>query len=562
MDICPNKFDETINDIFSYVDDFDEIYTELQKRMSEYKLSKFRELTSLTCLKNDLTDQMSNFFSENQTVDGMLEVGYPGRFVKSFKKILNLKGPIDTLYVKDSSKINDIIESESLLGYKRYILDYSLEKKPKITSKYELITCFVGLHHFKDPEEFVKMISESLKDNGKFILIDHDIIDEKTLKMANMAHTIFNVTKNVSLEDEKSEIRNFKSIDEWAKILSKYNLEIQPQRFVRENDPSKNTMVCFIKKQGKTEYLYDYRTYMTTIEWRNVDMALEFANFLKKGHSINNYPYVSQLYQFWKIYYHSLRLAYRSSSFSFFSEFNIMNLFILLTTSIELLYKKLFSSILFLKLSNDSNKTEFQQYVSNLYLDYANFIPKTPFYLYNFNEKIIPLFKHFLKNCETFTDIITFFITLFDLSIKSIPTYPIRKYYSTVNIRRFITVEIHEKQEKQEKQESIKEFIHKNNLEFKIENGNYLIQFPKYEELNKLIKKLPKSCELISIGGQNYVQIDVLSNESSNKSNESLVKEYSYNNSIDNNNIDIMTVYVPDLLSVIDHYDVKFIHDF
>lgn len=557
MDISPEKFNNTIDDILSYCDNFDDIYIQLQERMSEYKLSKFNELKSLTCLKNDLIEQLIQHLSQdsNKSINGILEIGYPGRFIKSIQKIYDVKGPIDTLYTPNSSKLNDIIESETLLGYKRYILDYSQEIDPNITSKYELITCFVGLHHFKDPEKFVKLISESLKYGGKFILIDHDVTDDKSLKMANMAHTIFNITKNVDLNDEKNEIRNFKSIEEWSKLLSKYGLEIQSKKFVRNNDPSLNTMVCFTKKNiDSLEYSKEFGTFMTTIEWRNVDMALEYSKFLKNGNSINSYPYISQLIQFWKIYYYSFKEANKYSSFSFFSGFNIMNLFILTTTSIELLYKKILTCFLITKTKNN---TKFQNYVSNLYLDYANFIPNTPFYFYNFNEKIIPLISNFISNCETFTDLITFLTTLFDLSIKTLPTYPIRKYFSYIDIKRHIIVELSLKENKNE--EKLIDFINENKLNYSV-NGNYFIKFPKYIEFNNLIKKLPQSVEIKSIGGQTYIQVDI--KEQKNKPINEIEFLYSYNNSIDNYEIDIYKVHVSKILDIINKYDVKFIHDF
>lgn len=46
-----------------------------------------------------------------------------------------------------------------------------------------------------------------------------------------------------------------------------------------------------------------FKTYLTTLEWRNVEMAEEYAEHLKESKPFFTYPYFRQVFGFWRIFF-------------------------------------------------------------------------------------------------------------------------------------------------------------------------------------------------------------------------------------------------------------------
>ncbi|KTD51749.1 cytokinin oxidase [Legionella quinlivanii] len=263
--IDSDKLIALMDDILKYKDSHEEIYEELCRRLPEVRpgtLTDFRRtLNSLSSIKTDLGAQAQSLLPEDMTtIDGLVEIGYPGRFVSGFKQNnRTIKGQIVAVYKNPS--ITDYVQTGFPRPYHRFEkLHY---KHPGLANlkdnSADVITCYVGLHHFPEEEldKFLLEIRRVLRKDGRFLLVDHDVIDDESMSMAHMAHTIFNAVTGVPLNKEIKEIRNFQPMTYWKERLAKcglgYAVEGPEVPLIRKGDPSRNRMVSFNKAAPKLE---------------------------------------------------------------------------------------------------------------------------------------------------------------------------------------------------------------------------------------------------------------------------------------------------------------------
>jgi FAD/FMN-containing dehydrogenase/SAM-dependent methyltransferase len=250
-----------LDNIVTYSDTPKEIYTELLRRISEVMPSKpsgiRRIFQSLSHIKTDLSEQAVKLMDSKPTdkIDGMIEIGYPGRFIRPLKSKLNISGKM--MIVNDVESATDYIQTGFPRPYDTFVPfnDYAPLPKDKCQdNSVDLITCFIGLHHIPDHkmDGFLKSLNRVLRPGGSILLVDHDIKDQTTFDMATMAHSVYNAVMGTSLEEEMNEIRNFKPLKEWIDLLSKHGFKLSKtseKGMVRNGDPTENTMIRLVKKK-------------------------------------------------------------------------------------------------------------------------------------------------------------------------------------------------------------------------------------------------------------------------------------------------------------------------
>ena len=64
----------------------------------------------------------------------------------------------------------------------------------------------------------------------------------------SLVHTVFNAGLGVSWEQDRQELRLFEGVNFWVKAITQRGLSDTGERRLQANDPSKNTLVCFIKQ--------------------------------------------------------------------------------------------------------------------------------------------------------------------------------------------------------------------------------------------------------------------------------------------------------------------------
>lgn len=246
-----------VEDILKYKDTDSEVYEELCNRLPEIMPNTLstlqRVLNSLTSIKEDLGEQAAMLLPDVKNIDGLVEIGYPGRFVGGFRKHFKVTGQVTV--VLEQLAMTDYLQTGFPAPYDQFEkLDY---KKPHLKGlkdkSADIITCYIGLHHFPESElkPFLKEIRRVLRPGGHFLLVDHDVSDSMSLHYAHGAHTFFNAVHGVSLQEEITEIRNFRPMSYWRTLLEEeglgYSVSDEDVSMIRKNDPSRNRMVSFQK---------------------------------------------------------------------------------------------------------------------------------------------------------------------------------------------------------------------------------------------------------------------------------------------------------------------------
>ncbi|STX27504.1 Uncharacterised protein [Legionella beliardensis] len=139
-----------------------------------------------------------------------------------------------------------------------------------------------------------------------------------------------------------------------------------------------------------------YQSYMTGPEWGNVELAEDFAKFLRESNSMFQFPYFRRIVDLWGIFKNSYQAARKYNSFWQIatSEYMLMDVFVCFFTTIELLPKGILSLLVrpFLK---KENPTEFQTHLAAFFTRYANDLQTIPFYDQNYAKARHDLAKHY-----------------------------------------------------------------------------------------------------------------------------------------------------------------------
>ena len=531
LQLDSDKFFTLIDDIITPKKTDDKIYLELSNRIGEAKASalktSYRALQSLSQQKVVLTDQMTELLGKGHKINGLVEIGFPGRFVRPMQRAFDISGRITALHPEEG--LTDHIQAGGLRPYQQFIPlnDYEpLHKGQLKSNSVDVVTCFIGLHHVpKDKQkDYIQSIHRVLRPGGAFILRDHDSNEEKMTSLISVVHSVFNAATGVTPKEEKAELRNFQPIKDWYKTLEENGFKRVSGPLIRNNDPTKNSLVRFVKVQLpedkklaevedslKTEPDYERKlmqTYLTAPEWRNVEMAQEYAAFLKEGKPFYQFPYFKQIQTFWQVFANSYKAARRQHSFSevVTSEYMMMNLFIGISTTLEFLGKGMIS-LPFSWLKGES-QTSVQQCISNIMDEYAKFIEHTPFYNFSYFSQIKPLWNAFIHSQteRTFVDFLTVFVGSIEMMARGIVSMPVAGVYNAPQNQESDSIQLLVS-DPEDRIQGIKDRIV---VKRTFTNSSYkLLEIPRYRPFCDIIQKLSGVVKLVKIAGQELIQVKV-----------------------------------------------------
>jgi len=335
----------------------EEWYEKLIERIPQIKSWKhpFNVIASLQHQKKILSAQARTLLGDKVVVNGYVEIGTPGTYLTSMQHFLIAKGK--RYIINDVQRWSDYLQGYSLNPLNKFspydsfveMHDYDPIPEDKIPSKsVDLVVCFIGLHHIplEKLENFIASIQRILRPGGTFLLRDHDACTPELLSITYAAHSIFNViATEETLETEKAEYRNFQPLAYWITALEKQGFYVDDQRLLQEGDPTKNTLLKFIRKpktkdeeievflskaRKNSQYKRDIiQTYLTSPEWHNVDVAQEYGSFINHT-PFYEFPYMKSVLSYWKVFLSSWNIARKKKGIvaATLSQYTIMNLFI------------------------------------------------------------------------------------------------------------------------------------------------------------------------------------------------------------------------------------------
>ena len=569
------KMDEILSDL-AKTDE--EVYKELQHNIVGLKkrVPLFHKIKSLFVLKKGMETQAAELTQGmNKThFQNYLEI-YDRRYLKTLQAIgMPLKGQAVAVCNSGVVTFADRLQAGAVLSkypYKTHIPLNDLdcvdpfatpEKTHKAISQMDVpnesmdvVACLGGLHHvpFARRDVFTDSIHRVLKPGGLLLFRDHDAKTEDLKAIASVVHSFVNVTDEVSWEVEEKEVRDFRSMEQWADFLKIYGFtQISTKELVLEDDPTANAMAAFIRTPKNVDelkqsmlYRSDYvrpkqGTRATWIEWGNVRSAEQYAEFIQTHHDYA-FDYIGHFRQHWKHFYHYVKECIKDKEVSLkdliFSDNMAMNLFILTTASIQCSLSAIANipSRMVARWKhgknwrNVNNLTELEKFHAKTALEYSQFIQHTPFYMFDNLGKIQEMWKTIWNSKEGLGTQLGSALSAVGSTLgflaNAVIAAPVRAIYTAESNQEPDTIQMIVKDANNDLQKVIdqweKEKDPELNKNYKIEvlieteDGHKLISVPRYRSFTKICSYIAKQATLvpIEIGGQTEISIDVLLNK-------------------------------------------------
>lgn len=198
--------------------------------------------------------QTVKILNNSGSIDGYLELGSTGRYVKKLQKSLGIKGKI---YLSNETppdnSLPEIMERGGLrqIGQFFPLNDYDpIPPSEAADASLDLVTCYIGLHHCPRDKlaAYLASIHRVLRPSGRFVLRDHDAGSDEMRVFCSLVHTVFNAGLGVSWEEDRRELRLFEGVEFWVDRVCESGFTDSQQRLLQANDPSLNTLMCFTRQ--------------------------------------------------------------------------------------------------------------------------------------------------------------------------------------------------------------------------------------------------------------------------------------------------------------------------
>ncbi|KYQ88882.1 hypothetical protein DLAC_10691 [Tieghemostelium lacteum] len=132
----------------------------------------------------------------------------------------------------------------------------------------DLVTVNQGLHHLPPKQiiQFLQGVHRILRPGGCFITREHNLDENRHLMpMLDCAHMVFNALTGVQAPSERDEIRGFRSLLDWRKIIESVGFQDSMVYEMQPNDPTVDFMMCFRKLPYEDVNFQDVHRDLTSV---------------------------------------------------------------------------------------------------------------------------------------------------------------------------------------------------------------------------------------------------------------------------------------------------------
>lgn len=233
-----------------------EIYVKLQSGLSQLKpfLADLRySVPALRHQKQIMQQQTVQLVDTSKKYHGYLEIGSTGRYLDTLEEKLSILGDVFFVHTADASySMADMIDRGQISKAGKFIDmgDYATTFASIIPkNSLDIVTVYIGFHHCPIPkrQEFISAVRDVLKPGGRLILRDHNAHNEDMLRMAALAHDVFNAGTEQSWDYNQRELRNFYSLEFITTYVGKLGFKHDGKILYQNGDPTLNALTAFTK---------------------------------------------------------------------------------------------------------------------------------------------------------------------------------------------------------------------------------------------------------------------------------------------------------------------------
>lgn len=231
------------------------IYRALQAELPALK-PMFGDLTyavpALRKQKAEMSRQAIEFVGRGAAARGYVEIGSTGRYLSDLRTRMHIEGPIWIVNdLAPSYGPVDTLERGGFLKLGEFVPmgNYDPFAGASIPdASVDLVTNFIGFHHCPDErlEGFVTSVRRVLRPGGRPLLRDHDVDDATMWSLVALAHDVFNAGVGLTWDDNRNQVRRFRSIPVWSEYLVAHGFRASPRSLAQDGDPTRNLMLEFV----------------------------------------------------------------------------------------------------------------------------------------------------------------------------------------------------------------------------------------------------------------------------------------------------------------------------
>ncbi|NCG20875.1 MAG: methyltransferase domain-containing protein [Rhodobacterales bacterium] len=245
-----DQFHQIIIDLCALYPDDKTIYNALQVQLAGIK-SAASDLTyglpALSKQKRVMANQANLHLADLDRIDGYLEIGSTGRYVRGLKK---REGP--TWIVNDITPTNspvDILERGQLSQVGTFVdlNDYAPISADVPDESVDVVANFIGFHHSEVANlgGFIDSIRRVLRPGGRLLVREHDVADPQMDRFVALAHDVFNAGVWLPWTDNRAQLRNFRSKEDWSILIEAAGFKRSDLVLAQQYDPTDNVLLSF-----------------------------------------------------------------------------------------------------------------------------------------------------------------------------------------------------------------------------------------------------------------------------------------------------------------------------